>query len=392
MTGFRTFCHISEYGEAGYRHLHRMIASSSPLVLWAPSSALLSAPSCQVEPRQFVDLVRNGHVRVIAREEWLFSSAKRNDHPWEGAAWTPSVDDELMKFAEADRDREASERRVTVASPEPGMRWAKDHFEENGELVAKVTRVLKGRAPEKDIPIGVLETARRYENDPRKTVEHILRDVCNHGDAIALSGAEAPFFLSPRDSQFLRWIDSTTQAPSSAGRRQQHLDHAELAAQLLALLRTMEISGGATDLDRFMGSEGHEELTRWYASICRCVALERPKSLEGKVSRELNRALDGGRLHNTLRSWMSRKVEAPVFALGLATTIAGPFVDGPSMLSLAGVLLGAIPVGNGVLRRLGYVPAQYTGAQWPFLYSFGHEASAKRIRRLRRALDLAAEA
>jgi hypothetical protein len=83
--------------------------------------------------------------------------------------------------------------------------------------------------------------------------------------------------------------------------------------------------------------------------------------------------------------------EAPVFALGLATAIAGPFVDGPSMLSLAGVLLGGIPVGKGLLRRLGYVPAQYTGAQWPFLYSFGHEASARRIKRLRETLDLAAE-
>jgi hypothetical protein len=392
MTEFRTFCHISEYGEAGYRHLHRMIASSSPLVLWAPSSTLLSAPSCQVGPREFVDLVHNKHVRVIAREEWLFSPSKRNGHPWEGAAWTPSVDDELRKLAEADRDREPSKRRVTVAPPEPGMKWATEHFEENGELVDRVTRVLKGRAPEKDIPVGVLETARRYENDPRKTVEHVLRDVRNHGDAIALSGAEAPFFLSPRDSQFLRWIDSTTEPPAPAASARQNLDYAELAAQLLALLRTMEISGGATDLRRFVDSPGHEELARWYASICRCVALERPKSLEDKVSRELNRTLDGARLHNTFRSWLSRRVEAPVFALGLATTIAGPFFDGPSALSLAGVLLGAIPVGNGVLRRLGYVPAQYTGAQWPFLYSFGHEASAKRIRRLRRALDLAAEA
>lgn len=307
MTEFRTFCHISEYGEPGYRQLHRMIASSSPLVLWAPSSTLLSAPTCRVEPREFVDFVRKGHVRVIAREEWLLSESTRNDHPWDGAAWTPSVDNELKKFAEADQDVEASKRRVTVAPPELGKTWAKGHVDENGDLVAKVAKVLKRSQPEKHIPIGVLETARRYDNDPLRTVQHILRDVRNHGDAIALSGAQAPFFLSPQDSQFLRWIDSAVESPSPPPAAQRNLDHAALAAQLLALLRTMEMCGGATDLRRFVGSAEHQELADWYASICQCVALERPKSLEDKVSRELNRTLEQGRLQNKFRSWISRK-------------------------------------------------------------------------------------
>lgn len=120
------------------------------------------------------------------------------------------------------------------------------------------------------------------------------------------------------------------------------------------------------------------------------MAIERPKSIEDKVARELNRTLEAGQLQHTLRSWASRRGDATVFALGLTGAVAGPIVDGPSLLSLTGVLLGAIPVGKGLLRRLGYVSAQYSGAQWPFLYSFGREASARRIRRLRRALDLAA--
>ena len=32
---FPTFCHIGEYDEAGYRMLHRMLAMSQPLILWA---------------------------------------------------------------------------------------------------------------------------------------------------------------------------------------------------------------------------------------------------------------------------------------------------------------------------------------------------------------------
>lgn len=34
---FPTFCHIGEYDEAGYRMLHRMLAMSQPLILWAPT-------------------------------------------------------------------------------------------------------------------------------------------------------------------------------------------------------------------------------------------------------------------------------------------------------------------------------------------------------------------
>jgi hypothetical protein len=57
---FRSFCHINEYGEKGYRHLHRMIAASSPLVLWAPSSVLLYDDRyCRVSPADFVDFVEN---------------------------------------------------------------------------------------------------------------------------------------------------------------------------------------------------------------------------------------------------------------------------------------------------------------------------------------------
>jgi hypothetical protein len=394
MSEFRTFCHISEYGEAGYRHLHRMIASSSPLVLWAPSSTLLTAS--RVEPREFVRLVEEGHVRVFAREPWLLSPVFRNRHPWgEGAAWTPSVDGELRKIAETDRDLDLASRRVIVAPPERGFAWAEQYVDENAILVERVRRTVARGKPEKHIPHAVLEAIRRDDYSPRQAVTHVLRAAYNHGDALGRSGATAPFYLGHQDGQFLRWISQIDPAGKPASPRavsHEHENYADLAAQLLDLLRVMEIVGGATDLHRFVGSEGHRELVRWYAAICRCVAVERPKSIEDKVAHELNRVLDDGRLQHTFRSWSSRRGEATVFALGLSTAVAGPFVDGPSLLSVAGVLLGAVPVGKGLLRRMGYVSAQYSGAQWPFLYSFGREASARRIRRLRRALDLAAEA
>jgi hypothetical protein len=392
VSEFRTFCHIGEYGEAGYRNLHRMVVSSNPLVLWAPSSTLLSAS--QVEPREFVRLVDDRHVRIIAREPWLLSRTFRDRHPsGEGAAWTTSVDGELMKFAEADRNLDPSERRVIVAPPEDGIAWAEQYVANNATLVGRIQRVIERGKPERHIPQAVLDAIRREDFSPRQAVAHVLRAAYNHGDALTRSNANVPFYLGSQDAQFLRWISQIEPGeqlspPSPVSHEHEH--YADLASQLFDLLRVMEIAGGETDLRRFLGSAAHGDLTRWYAAICRSVAIERPKSIEDKVARELDRTLEAGQLQHTFRSWAYRRGDATVFALGLAGAVAGPIVDGPSLLSLTGVLLGAIPVGKGLLRRLGYVSAQYSGAQWPFLYSFGREASARRIRRLRRALDLAA--
>lgn len=65
---FPTFCHIGEYGKSGYANLHRMIAVSHPLNLWAPTSALLGSENCQVSPKEFLGYVEGGYIRVFGRE------------------------------------------------------------------------------------------------------------------------------------------------------------------------------------------------------------------------------------------------------------------------------------------------------------------------------------
>ena len=66
---WRTFCHINEYDDWGYRNLRRMIAASDPLVIWAPSSQLLGKSSTtKLTPREFLNCVENGAVQVAGRE------------------------------------------------------------------------------------------------------------------------------------------------------------------------------------------------------------------------------------------------------------------------------------------------------------------------------------
>ena len=264
---------------------------------------------------------------------------------------------------------------------------------ENPQVLRTVQRLLQRRDRDRNIPAGVLQTGERYSFEPGGTAVQILRQAYNHGDAIAQSGAAAPFFLADRDSQFIRWIGKLDDAKDTVSARRAMVetqqDYAQLATQLLDLLRTLELAGGVRDVSDFIGSEGHTELAQWYGTLCQSVAVEQPKALEDKISRELQRRLDEARLGNTFKSWAARKDDAAVFSIGLAAGIAGLAVEGASALAVGGVVLGAIPVGKGLLKRLGFVAAEYNGPQWPYLYAFGKKASARRVNRLRRALRIA---
>jgi hypothetical protein len=66
---FPTFCHINDYLLEGYGSLHRMIAVSDPLVLWAPSGfvieKLFNVGKCKVSAEDLVQYIELGHVQII---------------------------------------------------------------------------------------------------------------------------------------------------------------------------------------------------------------------------------------------------------------------------------------------------------------------------------------
>ena len=93
-----TFCVINEYRENGFAHLHRMIASAKPLVLWAPSSVLLNkyyaTGACQINTNDFLWYVENGYVQIMGRQKWLLDPAWRNRKAkvFEVYKWMETVD------------------------------------------------------------------------------------------------------------------------------------------------------------------------------------------------------------------------------------------------------------------------------------------------------------
>jgi hypothetical protein len=53
---------------------------------------------------------------------------------------------------------------------------------------------------------------------------------------------------------------------------------------------------------------------------------------------------------------------------------------------IMGILASAYPMGKGLARQLGYAPAEFTGPQWPFLYTYGKRARKKQLQEISDAL------
>ncbi|MDX8053958.1 hypothetical protein SK571_31705 [Lentzea sp. BCCO 10_0798] len=387
---FRTFCHISEYGEAGYANLHRMIATSSPLVLWAPSSRLVSSPDCRVTEREFVALVERGTVRIIGREWWLTGRAGRNGHPWEGAAWTPLIDDAVKAIALQDASLPRNERRVVIAEEEQGDTWARAHVAENPGLAALLHETLLAPDANLHFPVGVVETARRHSEDPIGLAERITRDAYNHDAAIARSGTRTPFLLDRRDSRFNELLRSVRDAsdvqfPNAGSPELSHSDLAELTSEVLVVLGHLE-NGRNNSVGKFVRGEGHQLLAPWMRYSCESIGRTSAASVRGEVIAHLQQEFESSRLEN---SWpeIFGTADSLIGSSGTTAGVTEAVVSELTVYGAVGLAAGAYSIGKGLAQRLGYAAAPYSGPQWAFLYAFGRRASGRRRARLQLTLD-----
>jgi hypothetical protein len=398
---FPTFCHIGEYDEAGYRMLHRMLAMSQPLILWAPTSPQLEHEQCRIPPQAFLRYVDEGRIRVLAREEWLISRSFRDSRPYPGARWTGSFDAELKKKCEEDASLPVEQRRVAAAPAEGGWEWAEEYLADKPGQIARWNRLARSKAAASKVPAGTLQAASRYAgDDPAKLAKAILRDAYNHGDAIRLSGAEVPFLLSAADRRFLDILGETADPARRTANRSRgskpHVPFAppadppsidetsvELAGQLLDVLWLLDIRAAGTrsgrDLDRFLRGDGHQQLVEWLSRMCSHLKQVDARNLDNAVITALQADLGRGKLARPLHDMIRHPVAASVGAIGLVTTVMTYAIDPTDALSTAGFITAAVQVATGLFRALGYIPASFTGPQWPFLYTYGSPATKRQM-------------
>ena len=406
---FPTFCHIGEYDEYGYQILHRMLAVSQPLILWAPTSPLLERGQCRIPPRNFLRHVEEGRIRVFAREQWLASRNFRDSHPFPGARWTESFDGVLKKMWEEDASRPLRQRRVVAAPPEEGWQWAKEYLADSPGQVEKWNRLARGKTATSKIPAGTLQAAFKYAGDDSfRLAQAILRDAYNHGQAMRLSGAQAPFWLSPTDRMFLKVLRDTEDPGTYTGSQSRSeqtrtapvslpehppVDETgtEMAAQLASVLRLLDIGSPSVhrgkDLDEFLRGEERREMVAWLSDICDQLKVTEARNLDRAVVNALRADLDRSGFSRPLREMLKQPAATAVGAVGLVTTVMGYAIDPGGAVSIAGLFAAAFPVAKELFRSLGYIPAEYTGPQWPFLYSYGSRATKRNVARLLNVLS-----
>jgi hypothetical protein len=371
----RTFCHISEYDEAGYRRLHRMILASDPLVLWAPSSQLLSDSGvCRIPPDDFLWLVEEGIVQIIAREQWLDSPSFRDSHPWPGARWNRRIDGALRRmFRDDEREPDLRRRRVAGAPDETGPDRARRALEEQPEVASKVLAVLNDRQRRPEIPPGTLATAARTATGDRGKTEVILRDAFNHAEAIALAEAETAILLSPGGGVFSQLVASAfTQEMEGAARKSGGLPVegsvaaavANLAGELVDLLGTLDTVGPVADLRSFVQSPARRELVDWSRAALDALVHRPSEELKEDLALRLKADLEAGRFFSELPGQRFREAAALVLAI-LAT------LEDPGPLALLGLAFAVYPLLEEGARAQGLADADFSGPQWPFRYVWG---------------------
>lgn len=387
----RTFCHISEYDQAGYRQLRRLIAASDPLVLWAPSSEFLSDPSCPISSREFLEFIEGGVIQVIAREEWLNSPQKRNEHPWPKARWNAHIDGALQSMCRRDDSiADPRERRVMSVGEETGKGWAEQAIEERPEVAAEIAGALGDATKEGEIPLGTLQTAARAKGGPTKKVEAVLRDAYNHSDAIKQAKAETAILLGPGDGIFARQVAAIhTDAiaagtgPAEQARRSEAeavLAASELSRQLVELLAMLEELGPGTDLRSFLDGPGHRELVKWSRKVIEMLSGIPPEYLREKLAANLKRDLvEGG---STSTPLALRAIGPPSAALAAAGAVTEH-----APLALLGLAFNAFPYLYAEAEARDLVDADFSGPQWPFRYLWNGGARHGRLALLLDALE-----
>jgi hypothetical protein len=398
---FSTFCHISDYGDEGYRSLPKMIAMSRPC-LWAPSSSILKSGLAGVSPDKFLHYVERDQVRILGRYDWLQDPAWRRQQTWQGASWDDRIDGAIRDICNEDSSKPLSDRRVCIAPEEKGYDFADSYLEAHPEEVAKWQRRLQSKVTRSAIPLGTLEAALRDIDDPHKSARRILRDAFNHGQAIAYSGADAPFILDRIRGDFLRILAQAPLAtnlppavvadvPAQAHPEALSRSAAELTTQLLEILAELDIHsrnrGEVDSLDGFIRGGGRQDLMQWMARICTIAKQADAKKVDSLILRQLRSDLHDGHFENVFRESLTHLDDAGLGSVSVVSSFLGAAADPRSALALIGVGAVVYPIGRGLMRQLGYVSSNFSGPQWPFLYSYGTRPKRRQRKQLTYVLE-----
>lgn len=401
---FPTFCHITEYKEEAYRNLHRLVATSDQLVLWAPSWKLMTGyyekGVCRVSPKLLLGLLDDHRgVQVIGRTEWLLDKTYRQSHGFEGAEWSKHDETLLSIWKNDERGRVPEpERAVRLAPPGRGWEAAAAFLSNHPQIESEIQTWIK----RKKVPIGSLEKIRSGRYPGRRPAEIVVRDAVNHADAVQLAETE-DMWLSARDGRFLQLMNQCAPRdakPLRSAQEAQHLRNFKTAVEeILEDLDKAGLSLRAHEMDAstllrrvaarfgrgqreaseqafegFLKSEGRKRLLEWmstYSQFLRYVPTERL----GETVREFLAAgiQSGSERGGILKAFDFTGPDLQKFQVlggGLICVLAF-MVDPHAVIGIAGIVFGVLPAARYGLYKAGLLPGREPSPHFPFTYGFG---------------------
>ncbi|GAA5158150.1 hypothetical protein GCM10023321_37490 [Pseudonocardia eucalypti] len=345
---------------------------------------------------------------MLGREAWIKNESSRKTLAvrWPGAEWDDYIDGAIMAIHRSEELASVPdfERKVVLAPPERGYQAARELLADHPEWVGMLHQAFENPSARR-IPIGTRETVLRDLREMKHgalSIEEavartILRDAQNHADAMAMSGALAPFLLSADDTEFLSFL-SRLRAPfyyqadandEHGPERQARLG--ELTRELIYLLVQMEELRDRrslreeTSVIAWVQTEGHRLVTAWLAEMCQAIGQAHNSPVDAAIVEILRAEVattERQRRSSIMKVWKRPQRQMVDVMEDLFLQVLG--VDTPLGLSEVGV--DDLPRGGGLPERLGWIRPEYTGRQWPYLYVFGRRATRRRRAMLLRTI------
>lgn len=380
---FPTFCHITEYEEEGYGALHRMIASSYPLVLWSPSGTMLEKYSedhkCHVNVSDMKNYVESGYVKIIFRESWKCKKYRNSRNFW-GVHWHEEFDDFVTSIERNDISLPDSKQRVRVVEEEDGydkadefMTNCPDDFFDYIWWMIETNKITKGS----------IDKAKKHQDNKRMAVREVLRDARNHSRAIQLAdkSVTATPFLSGKDINFFRTIDS---APGDyldfQIEKSTDLKSIDVYNEFMNILAHFESIGSTIGFKEYLGSDHHKEISKFLNAISNSVKKSKPEDIYADLLSRIEADIEqrDNTIANMNKFYKFMNLNSFSGFGSLCTSVIDALAGGLhsgilSALKIGGIVFTAVPLGRGFLRKIGFLTGDYHLPHWSSLYTFGKQ-------------------
>jgi hypothetical protein len=368
---FPTFYHINDYGELGYANLSRYIATSDPLVLWAPSGRLLeecyNKKICPISPKSFIELVEKNHIHIIGREWWFHKASREQQlskraNPWKYAQWLDSFDGPIEIILRERQSSSLPESSVRLAPPEDGEAWAKGYLERKGEdVIDKVVKLIEASK----VPQGQIEKAQRaLKNGGREeAVKAVLGDLRNHVEAKNHAKAKVPF-LSQKDTDFFRLLE--TEGTIVELIKKEIVIGAEMGRAIEHLVDQLGEPHHLLDLTHFVDNILHKELASWFSRATDVANAILPQDLNLFLKDRLWEHAAKGRLsEHMLQRLRNDSLFTPdISASDIITLMASERFDSNNTLATSDVRVHLVPIQSGISRDIGAIQSTDERSSW----------------------------